>query len=159
MLAFPPKESFWQNPTGFGPEFRVNFRRDFYKLLPQVSQTFAVAFTNFCCVVHKLLPALSQTFAALFTNFCRNFYKLLPRGSQTFAVTFTNFWHRFLKLLPWLLQTFAVTFINFATLFANLCRVVHKYKNFCFYFLVVHKLFDAMFTETFAVRAFVVMLL
>ena len=46
---------------------------------------------------------------------------------------FTNFCSGFCKLLPSCLQTVA------------------------FMFLVVHKLFEAMFTETFAVRDFVVM--
>ena len=41
--------------------------------------------------------------------------------------------------------------------FINVCRVVKKLL--LLFFLVVHKLFEAMFTETFAVRAFVVMLL
>ena len=72
-------------------------------------------FTNFCRDFHKLLPRCSQTFAALFKNSCRDFHKLLRRCSQTFAVTFINSCRDFHKLLRrcsqtlvWLLPTFAV---------------------------------------------------
>ena len=62
---------------------------------------------------------------------------------------FTNFCHGFYKLLPCCSQTVVVTFVNFY-------RVV---QTLAFILLVVHKLFEAMFTETFAMTAFVVMLL
>ena len=85
-----------------------------------------------------------------FINCCRVVHKLLPWVLQTFAALFTNFCHDFHKLLSRCLQTFAMTFTDF-------CRVVQKLL--LLFFLVVHKLSEVMFTETFAMRAFVAMLL
>ena len=108
FLIRSPQSMFYTDRTrdGVSSASKINFRRGvfqtFYrdfrnllpwrlrKLLPWRSQTFAVAFTNFCRGVYKPLPWRSQTFAVAFTNFCRGVHKLLPWRSQTFGVMFTK---------------------------------------------------------------------
>ena len=92
----------------------------------------AISCSNFGVVIHKLLWWSLQTFVAIFTNFSSDSYKLLPRCLQTVVLTFINFCRVVHKLLPWILQTLPC------------CS-----QTLAFILLVVHKLFEAMFTETF----------
>ena len=73
------------------------------------------------------------------------------------TISCSNFGVVIHKLLWWSLQTFVAIFTNFSSDSYKL--LPHCLQTFAFILLAVHKLFEAMFTETFAVRAFVVMLL